>query len=85
MRHFRAVLDAAESGELRVVLRRGKPVAVITPFPAHAETSLPAQRQPGGLVAAVGLFADWDTFEDHVAEVIAARGKAHDRPPREVD
>jgi prevent-host-death family protein len=87
-RTFSDVLDAAERGEQTLVLRHGKPVAVISPVTnsAHARRGpLPLPREPGGLLSLVGLFDDWDTMEDDIAEIVAARQRAQDRPPPDFD
>ena len=81
-RDFSSVLDAAERGEQTVVLRHGKPVAILGPVdPPGSE--LPRPRRPGGLLALVGLFEDWETMEQDMAEIVAFRQKALDRPPPE--
>ncbi len=80
-RDFSAVLDAAQRGEETVVLRHGKPVAVIAPLDGAGRPSLPKARRPGGLLALAGLFSDWETMEEDMAAVIAARQQTVDRPP----
>jgi prevent-host-death family protein len=72
-RDFSAVLDAAQRGEETVVLRHGKPVAVIAPVTPTGRRPLPKPRRPGGLLALAGLFADWETMEEDMAAVVAAR------------
>jgi prevent-host-death family protein len=81
-REFRRVLDAAERGESTVVLRHGRPVAVIAPVPPPDRPPLPRPRRPGGLLALVGTFeAAWPEIEDDLAAVVVARQSAPDRPP----
>src|SRR5438874_1302621 len=79
-REFRQILDAAERGEETVVLRRGKPVAVIAPLQKERSRNLPEPRRPGGLLSIVGLFDTWDTMEQDMAEVVAERQDSGDRP-----
>ena len=83
---FRQVLDAAERGEETVILRRGKPVAVIMPVPEDRSRSpLPVARRSGGLLSILGLFDTWDTIEQDIADVVAARQQTTDRPPPDLD
>ncbi|MBI3977269.1 MAG: type II toxin-antitoxin system prevent-host-death family antitoxin [Chloroflexi bacterium] len=85
-REFSQVLDAAERGEPTIVLRHGKPVAVVAPLAEGGERiTLPAARRPGGLLAVVGLFSDWETMEDDIAEIVAARQQAIDRPAPDLE
>lgn len=83
-RDFRRVLDAAQRGETTVVLRHGRPVAVVAPVRMH-EGALPAPRRPGGLLAVLGLFEDWPPMEADMAEIVAMRREAVDRPAPELD
>ena len=85
-RDFRRVLDAAEHGESTVVLRRGRPVAVIAPVPsADRRPPLPRPRKPGGLLALVGTFEEWPEVEEDLAAIVAARQQASDRLPPDLD
>ena len=85
-RDFRQVLDAAERGESTLVLRRGRPVAVVVPAPSPVvPRSLPTPRRPGGLLALTGCLADWDTIDEDVRAIMAGRVDAVDRPPPELD
>src|SRR5262245_21909035 len=85
-RDFRSVLDAAEQGEATVVLRHGRPVAVIAPLPpADRRAPLPRPARPGGLLALVGTFEDWPEIEADLAAIVAQRGQASDRPPPDLD
>jgi prevent-host-death family protein len=73
-RDFKRVLDAAERGESTVVMRHGKPVAAIGPYEAERpRRQLPKPIEPGGLLSLAGLLADWDTIDEDIAEIIAAR------------
>ena len=83
-RDFRAILDAAQRGESTIVLRHGKPVAVIQPVEEAADRSpLPRPREPGGLLSLLGLFDDWQAMEEDMAEVVAMRQHDFGRPPPE--
>jgi prevent-host-death family protein len=75
-RDFREVLDEAERGRETVVLRHGRPVARIAPY----EQQLPRPEKPGGLLALVGMFADWEEMDQDIAEIIADRQRETDRP-----
>jgi antitoxin (DNA-binding transcriptional repressor) of toxin-antitoxin stability system len=80
------VLEAAERGESTVVLRGGKPVAVISPWGAGSEAAgLPSRRRPGGLLAIAGLLADWETIDADMAEIVDARQRTVDRPGPDLD
>lgn len=80
-RALRRVLDAAEQGRRTVILRHGKPVAVIAPIQSE-RPHLPEARKPGGLLA---LLSDWGTLGQDMADVIAQRQSTIDRPPPELD
>ena len=80
-RDFRRLLEAAEQGQRTVILRHGRPVAALGPVSSADRSDLPIPRRPGGLLALLGSFADWDTMDVDVAEVLAARQDASDRPP----
>jgi prevent-host-death family protein len=82
-RDFSRVLEAAEHGQRTVILRHGRPVAALGPI--HPERpDLPLPRRPGGLLALLGTFGDWETLDADIAELIAARQSAADRPPPEL-
>ncbi len=85
-RDFSKVLDAVQRGEQVLVLRHGKPVAVIGPVPEpEGSITLPKPKLPGGLLSMIGALADWETFEEDMAEIVASRQYAVDRPPPEFD
>jgi prevent-host-death family protein len=79
-RDFRRLLDAAEHGQRTVITRHGRPVAALEPLRGQ-HPQLPRPMRPGGLLAAIGLFEDWETMQEDMAEIVAARQKAIDRPP----
>jgi antitoxin (DNA-binding transcriptional repressor) of toxin-antitoxin stability system len=78
-RDFRRLLDVAQRGERIVILRHGRPVAMLGPV-AAGRPDLPVARRPGGLLALLGTFADWDSMAADMAEIVAARQDAEDRP-----
>ena len=81
-REFSRLLEAAEHGQRTVILRHGRPVAALGPvWSEHPELPLP--RRPGGLLALLGTLADWETLDADIAEVLAARRSAADRPSPE--
>lgn len=83
-RDFRRLLDAAERGERTVILRHGRPVAALGPIQPE-RPDLPVARRPGGLLSLLGKFEDWETMEADLAEIVAARQHAEDRPAPEFD
>jgi prevent-host-death family protein len=84
-RDFKRVLDAAERGETTVVTRHGRPVAVIGPPPAGGRPPLPKPKEPGGILSLVGMFDDWETMEEDMAEIVAQRQLEWGRPPPDFD
>jgi antitoxin (DNA-binding transcriptional repressor) of toxin-antitoxin stability system len=83
-REFRRLLEAAEHGRRTVILRHGRPVAALGPIRPE-RPDLPVPRKPGGLLSLLGSFADWQAMETDVADVIAMRCSALDRPAPELD
>jgi prevent-host-death family protein len=83
-RDFRRLLEAAERGQRTLILRHGRPVAVLGPIRTD-RPDLPLARRPGGLLSLLGAFSDWETMEEDIAEVVGARQAALDRPPPEFD
>jgi prevent-host-death family protein len=84
-RAFSEILDAAEQGEQTLVLRHGKPVALIGPAHRHKSRQLPKPRKRGGPLAMLGALAEWETMEHDMAEIVASRQHAQDRPPPDFD
>ena len=83
-REFSRLLEAAERGQRTVILRHGRPVAALGPVRSE-RPDLPLPRRPGGLLSLLGSFDDWETLDADIAEVLAARLAAADRPPPEFD
>ena len=70
-RRFSELIERVGNGESFTVLKHGKPVLALVP-PEHAEEVEP---QPLGLLAGAGFLAEWETIEDDMAEVLAARAE----------
>jgi hypothetical protein len=79
-RNFSRYISAAENGETVVVTRHGRPVGQFGPPTTVRASGLPVARKPGGVLAVLGLFNDWTDMEKDMAEVVAERRKAKDRP-----
>ena len=77
---FAELIDRVLDGERFVVTRRGKPVAVLVPVEAASRDHA---RRPQGLASLAGLMSDWPEFEEVMADVIASRRGARDRPAPE--
>ena len=77
------VLREAERGEATVVTRNGRAIAVVGPFSDGDRITprLPVPRRPGGLLSFVGLFEDWESLDEDLTEIVAARQETTDRPP----
>ena len=73
------LLNRASYGSERFLInKRGKPVAAIvsTADLARLEESIPERR---GLLAAVGILADFDDWEDSIETVVGMRANSIDR------
>lgn len=81
-RRFSELADRVGRGESFVIVSRGRPVvALVPPQRAAEEVSQPAI----GLAAFAGALADeWDTVDEDMAEIVAARQHAADRPAPEL-
>lgn len=85
-RDFRRLLQAAERGERTLILRHGRPVAELGPVrTGRPELPLLPPRRPGGLLALLGLFADWETMDADLADIVAERRAAANRPAPDLD
>jgi prevent-host-death family protein len=76
-RRFSELADRVGRGESFVIMRRGRPVvALVAPQRATDEEHQPSL----GLAAFPGALAnEWDTVDDDMAEIIAARQQVSDR------
>ncbi len=81
-RDFSRLLEAAEHGQRTVISRHGRPVAELGPLRSE-RPELPLPRRPGGLLSLLGALADWEALDADIAEIVAARQSAADRPPPE--
>ncbi|MFN8224468.1 MAG: type II toxin-antitoxin system prevent-host-death family antitoxin [Gaiellales bacterium] len=71
-RRFSELIDRVGRGEQFVIARRGKPVvALVSPTRIAQEVE-----RPGGVLSLVGLFADWDGFDEVMDDVVKSRARA---------
>jgi prevent-host-death family protein len=83
-RDFSRLLEAAEHGQRTVILRHGRPVAMLGPVRVEYP-ELPVPRRPGGLLALLGAFEDWQTLDADMAEVLAVPQSSMDRRKPDFD
>lgn len=76
-RHFSELLDRVAQGERFVVTRRGRPAAALVPPGDAAVRDEPARL---GLLAFVGVLAEWPEFDEVMRNVVAGRARAGTRP-----
>lgn len=77
-RRFSELADRVGHGESFVVVNRGRPVLALVPPQRVTED----ESGPVGLAAFAGILADeWESVDEDMAEIVAARGSADDRPP----
>ncbi|MGH3937994.1 MAG: type II toxin-antitoxin system Phd/YefM family antitoxin [Pseudonocardiaceae bacterium] len=77
-RRFSELAERVGHGESFVIMSRGRPVVALVPPQRVAEE----EAHPTiGLAAFAGALAgDWDTVDEDMADIIAARGQVVDRP-----
>jgi prevent-host-death family protein len=80
-KRFSELIERVAEGERILVTRRGRPVLALV----HPEDVAATEPRPKGLAAGAGLLADWEDFPEIMAEVIASRQKAKDRPPLDLE
>jgi prevent-host-death family protein len=80
-RRFSELIDRVGGGERFIVARRGRPVLALVPPEAVGTAS----ERHLGLAAFAGALADWPELDDVLADVVASRALARDRPPPELD
>lgn len=81
-RRFSELADRVGQGESFVVVNRGQPVLALVP-PQRIDEG--AGDPPVGLAAfAAALDGEWDTVDDDMAAVVAARSEVTDRPAPEL-
>jgi prevent-host-death family protein len=77
-RRFSELADRVGNGESFLIVNRGRPVLALVPPQRLADDEV----RPVGLAAFAGVLAGaWDTVEEDVAEIVAARQHVVDRPP----
>jgi prevent-host-death family protein len=79
-RDFQRFASEVQRGGEVLVTRHGKPVGRFVPEVGFAINQLPAARIPGGLMAVLALFDEWDTMDQDMTAIVAARRKARSRP-----
>lgn len=80
-RRFSELADRVGRGESFVIVNRGRPVVALVPPQRAAEEDQPAI----GLAAFAGALAnEWDTVDEDMAEIVAARQQVSDRPAPEL-
>jgi len=79
-RRFSELADRVGRGESFVIVSRGRPVVALVPPQRVAEE----EYQPSiGLAAFAGALAnEWDTVDEDMAEIVAARQQVSDPIPR---
>ncbi|MGH8966448.1 MAG: type II toxin-antitoxin system Phd/YefM family antitoxin [Actinomycetes bacterium] len=76
-RRFSELADRVGNGESFLIVNRGRPVVALVPPQRLGEDEV----KPVGLAAFAGtLTGVWDTIEDDMAEIVAARQYVTDRP-----
>ncbi|MGH3772248.1 MAG: type II toxin-antitoxin system Phd/YefM family antitoxin [Pseudonocardiaceae bacterium] len=75
-RRFSELAERVSRGESFVILNRGRPTVALVP-PQRARHS---DHKPVGFAAVAGALAEWDTIDEDMAEVVATRKQAIDRP-----
>ncbi len=81
-RRFSELANRVGHGESFVVVSRGRPVVALVPPQRIADD----EPHPCiGLAAFAGTLADhWDTVDEDMVEIVAARGQVADRPAPEL-
>ena len=71
---FSELLGRVSIGKERFVIEKhGKPVGAIVGIEDLTQLEARADAKPGGLLATVGLFADFDEWEEIMEEVMRSR------------
>jgi prevent-host-death family protein len=77
-RRFSELADRVGQGESFLIVNRGRPVLALVPPQRLADD----ETRPAGLAAFAGALAgEWDTVDDDMTEIVAARQQVVDRPP----
>ena len=81
-RRFSELTERVSRGESFVVMNRGRPVVALVPPQRVAEEE---PHPTIGLAAFAGALAgDWDTVDEDMADIVAARAQVLDRPGPEL-
>ena len=62
-----ALIERVQSGQVVIIAKAGKPVAVLQRYPEH-----PKQRQPGVLRGQIRIAPDFDELPSDIAEAFGA-------------
>ncbi len=85
-RNFHAYAAQVLSGRKVRVVRHGKAVGDFVPAGSGLTAStLPVAPEPGGLLALVGLFADWEEIDSDIDAIIKSRRRAGRRSAPNLD
>lgn len=77
-RRFSELADRVGHGESFLIVNRGRPVLALVPPQRLADDEV----RPVGLAAFAGALAgEWDSVDDDMSEIVAARQHVVDRPP----
>ncbi len=81
-RRFSELAERVGRGESFVIVSRGHPVVALVPVQRVADEE---PRPTIGLAAFAGALADeWDTIDEDMADIVAARQHVPDRPAPEL-
>jgi prevent-host-death family protein len=77
-RRFSELADRVGHGESFLIVNRGRPVLALVPPQRLPDDEV----RPVGLAAFAGALAgEWDTVDEDMGEIVAARQHVVDRPP----
>jgi prevent-host-death family protein len=77
-RRFSELADRVGNGELFLIVNRGRPMLALVPPHRLPDDEV----RPVGLAAFAGALAgEWDTVDEDMGEIVAARQHVADRPP----
>jgi prevent-host-death family protein len=77
-RRFSELADRVGHGESFLIVNRGRPVLALVPPQRLPDDEV----RPVGLAAFAGALAgEWDTVDEDMGEIVAARQQVVDRPP----
>ncbi len=80
-RRFSELADRVGRGESFMIVNRGRPVVALVPPQRATEEDQPSI----GLAAFAGALAnEWDTVDEDMAQIVAARQQVSDRPAPEL-